>query len=184
MPAPTTTNPINHLLPRNDANGNATARDKKTLDPLFGPNIGAVTSGPAWTASVDKKIVTDDLTPDVVTSWIEKSQDVSSPPVGLCFAHRKVSRLNLQRRSKRSSISNGRRSNYLLYMPNSTRMIQNTLSRTDWSSSTTAMHPSAGSTCTSTCPSRIQTPHPHLRTTRTPNCSCSKASSTVDLGSI
>ncbi|TEB23341.1 hypothetical protein FA13DRAFT_1914505 [Coprinellus micaceus] len=77
------TNPINHLLPQNDANGNATARDKKTLDPLFGPNIGAVTSGPAWTASVEKKIVTDDLTPDVVTSWIEKSRDASQPTTTL-----------------------------------------------------------------------------------------------------
>lgn len=67
---------IDHLLPQNDPSGNATARDKKSLDPLFGPNIGAVTSGPAWTATGDKKIVTDDLTPDVVNTWIEKSRDV------------------------------------------------------------------------------------------------------------
>lgn len=68
---------IAHLLPQNDINGNATVRDKKALEPLFGPNIGAVTSGPAWTASLDKKVVTDELTPEVVTSWVERSKDVS-----------------------------------------------------------------------------------------------------------
>jgi len=76
---------IDHLLPQNDANGIAPVRDKKTLEPLFGPNIGAVTSGPAWTASLDKKLVTDDLTPDVVSTWVEKSRDVSAKPeFGLC----------------------------------------------------------------------------------------------------
>ncbi|RXW21246.1 hypothetical protein EST38_g4607 [Candolleomyces aberdarensis] len=53
---------IDHLLPQNDPNGNATSRDKKSLDPLFGPNIGAVTSGPAWTATGDKKIPTQPTT--------------------------------------------------------------------------------------------------------------------------
>ena len=53
---------IDHLLPQNDPNGNATSRDKKSLDPLFGPNIGAVTSGPAWTSTGDKKIsLTDEM---------------------------------------------------------------------------------------------------------------------------
>lgn len=75
--------PIDHLLPQNDANGNAAPRDKKTLDPLFGPNIGAVTSGPAWTAIADKKLVTDDLTPEVVTTWIEKSRDPTQPTTTL-----------------------------------------------------------------------------------------------------
>ncbi|KAF6764136.1 hypothetical protein DFP72DRAFT_870850 [Ephemerocybe angulata] len=79
----TTGTGIDHLLPQNDTNGNASTRDKKTLDPLFGPNIGAVTSGPAWTATVDKKIVTDDLTQEVVTTWMEKSKDSSQPTTTL-----------------------------------------------------------------------------------------------------
>ncbi|TFK26099.1 hypothetical protein FA15DRAFT_755285 [Coprinopsis marcescibilis] len=65
-PHPNSNGGIDHLLPLNDINGNATARDRKALEPLFGPNIGAVTSGPAWTAVVDKKVVTDELTPDVL----------------------------------------------------------------------------------------------------------------------
>ncbi|EAU89624.2 hypothetical protein CC1G_02513 [Coprinopsis cinerea okayama7 len=74
---------IAHLLPQNDINGNATVRDKKALEPLFGPNIGAVTSGPAWTASLDKKVVTDELTPEVVTSWVERSKDPTQPTTTL-----------------------------------------------------------------------------------------------------
>lgn len=60
-------------------NGETTAiqKDKKTQEPLFGPSIGAVSSGPAWTSSTEKKVVTDDLTPDIVNSWVEKSKEVS-----------------------------------------------------------------------------------------------------------
>lgn len=53
------------------------AKDKKTQDALFGPSIGIVSSGPSWTAATEKKVLTDELTPDVVRSWIEKSKEVS-----------------------------------------------------------------------------------------------------------
>jgi hypothetical protein len=56
---------------------NANGKDKKSSDPLFGPSIGPVSSGPAWTIGTEKKVVTDELTPEVVNSWIEKSKEVS-----------------------------------------------------------------------------------------------------------
>jgi hypothetical protein len=56
----------------------ATVKEKKCSEPLFGPSIGPVSSGPAWTLSSEKKVLTDELTPDIVSSWIEKSKEVSS----------------------------------------------------------------------------------------------------------
>ncbi|KAG6900470.1 hypothetical protein C0993_010188 [Termitomyces sp. T159_Od127] len=58
-------------------------KEKKTQDVLFGPNIGIVNSGPAWTAVSEKRVLTDELTPDVVTNWVEKSKDVSQPTTTL-----------------------------------------------------------------------------------------------------
>jgi len=57
----------------------ANFKDKKAQESLFGPNIGVVSSGPVWTVTTEKKVLTDELTPDVVNSWIEKSKDVSFP---------------------------------------------------------------------------------------------------------
>jgi hypothetical protein len=56
-----------------------TNKDKKTQDTLFGPNIGVVTSGPAWTeaSEKEKKPTVDNLTPEVVKGWIAKSKEVS-----------------------------------------------------------------------------------------------------------
>lgn len=58
-------------------NANLNGKDKKSSEPLFGPNIGPVSSGPAWTMGTEKKVVTDELTPEIVNSWIEKSKEVS-----------------------------------------------------------------------------------------------------------
>jgi hypothetical protein len=55
-------------------------REKKKEDALFGPNIGVVSSGPAWTNNKQKKVVADELTPEVVKSWIAKSKEVRSYP--------------------------------------------------------------------------------------------------------
>jgi hypothetical protein len=71
---------LDHLLSPNTADPTNTpnnVKDKKSQDPLFGPNIGSVSAGPAWTSTMDKKIVTDELTPDIVNGWIEKSKEVS-----------------------------------------------------------------------------------------------------------
>jgi len=52
------------------------AKPPKKHDTLFGPNIGIVSSGPEWTeASRDKSLV-DELTPEIVKSWVAKSKEV------------------------------------------------------------------------------------------------------------
>lgn len=56
---------------------NGMGKDKRSGEPLFGPSIGAVSNGPAWTLSSEKKVVTDELTQDIVNLWIEKSKEVS-----------------------------------------------------------------------------------------------------------
>lgn len=85
-----------HLLPQtNTSDPSGTTRaDRKTLEPLFGPNIGAVSSGPAWTGYVDKdkKVLgggytgpssSDELTPEVINGWVEKSKDPTQPTTTL-----------------------------------------------------------------------------------------------------
>lgn len=54
------------------SNGEAT-KDKKS-DTLFGPNIGIVSGGPAWTERHEKSA--DELTPEVIKSWISRSKEV------------------------------------------------------------------------------------------------------------
>jgi len=54
-----------------------TVNTKKFGEPLFGPSIGSVSSGPGWTASTEKKTVVDELTQETVNGWIEKSKEVS-----------------------------------------------------------------------------------------------------------
>ena len=49
---------------------------KKYGEPLFGPSIGSVSSGPGWTLAGEKKIMTDELTTEIVNGWIEKSKEV------------------------------------------------------------------------------------------------------------
>ncbi|KAJ3504502.1 hypothetical protein NLJ89_g7901 [Agrocybe chaxingu] len=61
----------------------AGGKDKKSSEPLFGPSIGSVSAGPAWTLSGEKKVVTDELTQDIITSWIEKSKEPSHPTTTL-----------------------------------------------------------------------------------------------------
>lgn len=58
---------------------NVPAAQKKKSDTLFGPDIGIVSGGPAWTEAVrSKKAPADELTVDVVRGWIEKSKKVRS----------------------------------------------------------------------------------------------------------
>lgn len=67
----------NNAAAAQPASDSAAGKDKKSSEPLFGPSIGSVSSGPAWTFSSEKKVVTDELTPDIVSTWIEKSKEVS-----------------------------------------------------------------------------------------------------------
>ncbi|KAF8882506.1 hypothetical protein CPB84DRAFT_1713539 [Gymnopilus junonius] len=62
---------------------NPSGKDKKSSEPLFGPSIGPVSNGPSWTLSSEKKVVTDELTPDIVSGWIEKSKEPSQPTTTL-----------------------------------------------------------------------------------------------------
>ncbi|KXN85823.1 hypothetical protein AN958_10709 [Leucoagaricus sp. SymC.cos] len=67
-----------------DGAGSNPNKDKKASDPLFGPNIGPCSVGPAWTTTASrKKLITDDLTPEVLTSWVEKSKQSSQPTTTL-----------------------------------------------------------------------------------------------------
>lgn len=48
---------------------------KGKAEALFGPNIGIVPAGPAWTNKSEKKVVQDELTADVVRGWTAKSKE-------------------------------------------------------------------------------------------------------------
>lgn len=52
--------------------------NNKKQDTLFGPNIGVVASGPAWTEMNEKKSLGDQLTPEIVKGWITKSKEVNT----------------------------------------------------------------------------------------------------------
>ncbi|KAI0090397.1 hypothetical protein BDY19DRAFT_939993 [Irpex rosettiformis] len=54
---------------------------KKKQDTLFGPNIGIVARGPEWTESREKVI--DELTPEIVKTWIAKSKQGNQPTTTL-----------------------------------------------------------------------------------------------------
>ncbi|TFK46851.1 hypothetical protein OE88DRAFT_869409 [Heliocybe sulcata] len=63
------------LLPNTPASN---GEEKKKSDTLFGPNIGIVNTGPAWTEQPKaQRAAGDELTPDVIKGWIEKSKQSS-----------------------------------------------------------------------------------------------------------
>ncbi|KAJ6470077.1 hypothetical protein C8R47DRAFT_1149386 [Mycena vitilis] len=68
-------------LPSSDSPKNPSA----TPDSLFGPNIGPVQQGPAWTTHTQPKrlVDPDELTTDTVRSWIEKSKIPTTPTTTL-----------------------------------------------------------------------------------------------------
>ncbi|KAF9073120.1 hypothetical protein BDP27DRAFT_1391127 [Rhodocollybia butyracea] len=59
------------------------SKEKKGPETLFGPNIGVISGGPAWTNATEKKVLKDELTMDVVKSWIEKSKEPTQPTTTL-----------------------------------------------------------------------------------------------------
>jgi hypothetical protein len=76
---PTSGNTVTSVIATAAGNGGTggTVNTKKFGEPLFGPSIGSVSSGPGWTASTEKKTVADELTQETVNGWIEKSKEVS-----------------------------------------------------------------------------------------------------------
>lgn len=78
-------------------NGNEGKKGKKT-DTLFGPNIGIVSAGPDWAMSEEtlrgvapSKEVKDELTPEVVKEWVERSKEVSHPSLPSSHAFKRHS---------------------------------------------------------------------------------------------
>jgi hypothetical protein len=69
------------IIDMGDLNDITNRDNNKKQDTLFGPNIGVVNGGPAWTdaSGKQKQPLTDHLTPDVVKGWIAKSKEVSMP---------------------------------------------------------------------------------------------------------
>lgn len=59
-----------------DMNGGAEQKDSKDVNTLFGPNIGIMDAGPKWTEPLGEKVGQDEITPDVVKVWIDKSKEV------------------------------------------------------------------------------------------------------------
>ncbi|KZT69966.1 hypothetical protein DAEQUDRAFT_689932 [Daedalea quercina L-15889] len=51
------------------------SKDMKS-DTLFGPNIGIVSGGPAWTERHERSA--DELTPEVIKSWISRSKETTA----------------------------------------------------------------------------------------------------------
>jgi hypothetical protein len=60
-----------------------TSKSNKRQDTLFGPNIGIVNSGPDWTETHLEKPSADELTPEIVKSWVAKSKQTSQPTTTL-----------------------------------------------------------------------------------------------------
>ncbi|KAF9269580.1 hypothetical protein L218DRAFT_953202 [Marasmius fiardii PR-910] len=80
------TGPLRGLGGQNEANNPQAKdgiKDKKPPDSLFGPNIGVISTGPSWTTSPEKKMLKDELTMDIVKTWIEKSKEPSQPTTTL-----------------------------------------------------------------------------------------------------
>ncbi|KAJ6595810.1 hypothetical protein DFH09DRAFT_1410728 [Mycena vulgaris] len=79
---PYTPNPVSlaTLAPATDPK-----KPAQTPDSLFGPNIGPVEPGPAWTAHTQPKrlVDPDELTTDTVRQWIEKAKQPSTPTTTL-----------------------------------------------------------------------------------------------------
>lgn len=85
-----------------DSTNTDSSKEKKS-DTLFGPNIGIVGGGPEWTERHEKS--TDELTPEVIKSWISKSKEVCPSPVLLIRPLRPLCRATRPRRHcRRSSI--------------------------------------------------------------------------------
>ncbi|EIM89208.1 uncharacterized protein STEHIDRAFT_145901 [Stereum hirsutum FP-91666 SS1] len=74
----------------NMASLNGDGKKEKKTDTLFGPNIGIVSAGPDWAASEEtlRGVGTgnagkDELTPDIVKEWVERSKESVQPTTTL-----------------------------------------------------------------------------------------------------
>lgn len=65
-----------------DMNGSGHGGEKD-VNTLFGPNIGIMDAGPKWTEPLGEKPAQDEITPDVVKAWIDKSKESVQPTTTL-----------------------------------------------------------------------------------------------------
>lgn len=71
--------------PQTGSPGGVASENKSKLETLFGPALGAVQPAPDWTnVKTSAKEVADELTPEIVRSWIAKSKDVCN----IAYDHR------------------------------------------------------------------------------------------------
>ena len=68
-------NPNDAVIDMNGSGVGGEVKDKD-VNTLFGPNIGIMDAGPKWTEPLGEKPVQDEITPDVVKAWIDKSKEV------------------------------------------------------------------------------------------------------------
>ncbi|KIJ59398.1 hypothetical protein HYDPIDRAFT_118626 [Hydnomerulius pinastri MD-312] len=60
-----------------------TNKKEKKQETLFGPNIGVVNTAPQWAQSMGKQAAADNLSSDIIKSWISKSKEASQPTTTL-----------------------------------------------------------------------------------------------------
>ncbi|KAH7908385.1 hypothetical protein BJ138DRAFT_1068950 [Hygrophoropsis aurantiaca] len=65
------------------ADDSTTTKKEKKQDTLFGPNIGVINSTPQWAQSMGKKTSADNISSDVIKTWIAKSKEPSQPTTTL-----------------------------------------------------------------------------------------------------
>jgi len=56
--------------------GDTTPKKDKKQETLFGPNIGIVSATPQWTQSMGHKVPADNVSSNIIQSWIARSKEV------------------------------------------------------------------------------------------------------------
>ncbi|KAH7886855.1 hypothetical protein F5I97DRAFT_1063025 [Phlebopus sp. FC_14] len=60
-----------------------TNKKEKKQETLFGPNIGVTNTAPQWAQPMGKQPAADNLSADIIKTWIEKSKEPSQPTTTL-----------------------------------------------------------------------------------------------------
>jgi hypothetical protein len=53
-----------------------TKKKDKNQETLFGPNIGVVNTAPQWAQSLGKQAAAENLSSDIIKTWIARSKEV------------------------------------------------------------------------------------------------------------
>ncbi|KAF8841462.1 hypothetical protein BDN67DRAFT_989782 [Paxillus ammoniavirescens] len=60
-----------------------TNKKDKNQETLFGPNIGVVNTAPKWAQSMGKQVTAENLSSDIIKTWIARSKEPSHPTTTL-----------------------------------------------------------------------------------------------------